>query len=390
MDEIRKIDYTRSMNRLLTILIIALGVGVLYAAKTFIIPFVVALIIFFVLINFENLISKGIKSVILFFTKKEISKRAGVAILAVSVILSLTISVFILFSFYKVISKNFDDMLANTTKYQMLFNGKIVQYNKMVMDSQKPVDDDMNFSPFQQIVSIIPESHLPIIDSKIIDEINFSNLFNKIGGFAGKSVANSALVLIYLVFLYGERVNFNKKFKKIREINPKFEKLDNIIRDIGGNLVGYFNIKTIVSFVTAALAYPVMSGFGLDFVWLWAAIIFILNYIPTIGSIVATTLPSVLGIIMFDSFIDAVFMAFILTTIQFIIGNVVEPKFQGDRLNLAPIMILLSLAIWGAIWGIVGMFLAVPIMVTINAALSQFETTKPLAMLFSSTGDIKN
>ena len=163
-----------------------------------------------------------------------------------------------------------------------------------------------------------------------------------------------------------------------------------MISDIGKNLVGYFNIKTIASFVTAVLSYLIMSAFGLDFAWLWAAIIFALNYIPTIGSIVSTTLPCVLGIIMFDRFSDAIFMAFILTTLQFLIGNVIEPKFQGDRLNLAPIMILLSLAIWGAIWGVVGMFLAVPIMVTINAALSQFETTKPLAMLFSSTGDIKN
>jgi predicted PurR-regulated permease PerM len=389
MDDGKKIDYPRSINRLLTILVIALGVVGLYAARTFIIPFVVALIIFFVLINFENLICKVINFIISFFVKKEIPQKTNTVVLAVSVVLSLTISIFMLFFFYKIVSKNFDEMLANTAKYQMLFNGKIVQFNRAVADAKKSADTS-DFSPFQQIISVIPQTHLPVIDSKIINEINFSNLFNKIGRFAGKSVANSTLVLIYLIFLYGERMNFNKKFKKICESNHNFEKLNNIIRNIGANLVGYFNIKTLASLTTAALSYPVMSVFGLDFVWLWTAIIFALNYIPTIGSIVATMLPCALGIIMFDNFIDAFFMALILVSIQFIIGNIVEPKFQGDRLNLAPIMILLSLAVWGAIWGVVGMFLAVPIMVAINAALSQFETTKPLATLFSSTGEIKN
>jgi len=183
-------------------------------------------------------------------------------------------------------------------------------------------------------------------------------------------------------------MNFRKKMIKIYEKSPKLEKLDKVVRSLGEDIVGYFNIKLIASIVTAVLCFFVMTGFKLDFVWLWAFIIFILNFIPTIGSIVATLLPCLLGLVIFDNVIDAVFMALVITTVQFTIGSVIEPKFQGDRLNLAPLMILLSLAVWGAIWGIVGMFLAVPIMVTINAALSQFETTKPLAMLFSSNGDI--
>jgi predicted PurR-regulated permease PerM len=365
-----------------------LGVGVLYAARTLVIPFIVALIIFFILLNFENLISKSIKRVLSLFKDKEQSNKKNVVISGVSIVLSLLISFIMLFYLYKAVSKNFDDMLANASKYQMLFNGKIAQFNKMVTDTQKVGEENVNYSPFQQIISMLPASHLPVIDSKIIDEINISRLLNKVGGFAGKSVANILLVVIYLIFFYGERVNFRKKIKRIRENNPKFEKLNNIISNIGGSLVGYFNIKTVISLVTAALFYPVLSGFGLDFVLFWIFLTFILNYIPTVGSIISTILPCILGLIMFDSFIDVVFMMFILAMIQFIVGNIIEPKFQGDRLNLAPIMILLSLAIWGAIWGVLGMFLAVPIMVTINVALTQFETTKPLAMLFSKDGNI--
>jgi len=391
MDEEKTRDnYARSINRLMIILIIALGIVGLYTARIFIIPFVVALVLFFVLIHFENLISRGLKKLLLFFKKKEFSKKAKYSISAVSFVLSLTISFFILFFSYQGISKNFDEMLSNAAKYQMRFAEKIAQFNRFVMESHVSADENANLSPLGQIISMIPEQNLPIISSKIIEGVDFNSLFNYIGGFAGKSIANSTLMAIYLLFLYGERRNFRNKMEKIRENNPKFEKFDKVIKNIRNDLIGYFNIKTIVSFVTAALCYLVMAGFGLDFVWLWAFIIFVLNYVPTIGSIIATILPSALGLILFDNLIDAVLMALIIAVIQFVIGSVIEPRFQGERLNLAPIMILLSLAIWGAIWGIVGMFLAVPIMVTINAVLSQFEATKPLAMFFSSNGDIKN
>ena len=385
-----KIGYARSTNRLLIVLVIALAVVGLYAARALITPFIVALVILFILTHFENLISTGIKKLLSLFIKKEFSKRTIYTISTVSFVLALTISFFMLFFSYKAISKNLEDMFSDATRYQILFGYRITQFNNFMIDSHNPDGDGKSISTVRQIISMIPESHLPVIGNNIIEGIDFNHLFNTVGGFAGKSIANSTLVAIYLLFLYGERRSFHRKIEKIRQLNPKFEQLDKVIKNIRDDLIGYFNIKTIVSFITATLCYLVMFGFGLEFVWLWAFIIFILNYIPTIGSIVATILPSALGLIMFDNFVDAIFMMFSIATIQFVIGSVIEPKFQGDRLNLAPIMILLSLAIWGAIWGIVGMFVAVPIMVTINTTLSQFETTKPIAMFFSSNGDIKN
>ena len=386
----RRKNYAGSMNRLMIVLIIALSVFVLHAGRDFIIPFVVALAIFFILKILENLISKTIKKAVSLFCKNEFSEKANSIVSGASLILALTISVCILFFSYRAITRNFDSMLSNTTKYQMLFNGKVAQFNNAVRNSQRLSEEGANLSPFQQIIAVIPESHLPIIDHKMISQINFNNLFNKIGGFAGKGITNSVLVLVYLLFLYLERRNFRRKIDKIIERNPNFKKSQKIVNEIGGDLVKYFTIKTIVSLITACLCYLVMLFFGLDFIWLWAFIIFVLNFIPTIGSIVATILPSLLGLIVFDSVIDAVFMGIIITAIQFTIGSIIEPKFQGDRLNLSPLMILLSLAVWGAIWGVVGMFLAVPIMVTINATLAQFETTKPLAMFFSSNGEIKD
>jgi len=390
MNETKKPDYLRSINRLMIILVIAVCIFILFAARSLIIPFVVALVLFFILLNFENIIVNAIKKIFSLFGKKEFSDPLNHTIRGISIILSLAISIFTLFSTYKVITNNFNDMLSNTAKYQTLVAHRVHGFNDAVTSAHKQDVENAILSPFQQIVSAIPETHLPIIDASVMKNINLSRIFNSAGGFASQSVTNSTLVFIYLLFLYFERASFRKKMDKIHKKVPNMEKLDNVIRTLGKDLVGYFNIKVIASFVTAVLCFFVMKWFKLDFVWLWAFVVFILNFIPTIGSILATILPCLLGLVIFDNVIDAVFMAMAITAIQFTIGSVIEPKFQGDRLNLAPLMILLSLAIWGAIWGVVGMFLAVPIMVTINATLSQFETTKPLAMFFSSNGDIRD
>lgn len=388
--ETKRPDYLRSINRLLIVVVIVAGIFTLIAARDLIVPFIVSLALFFVLINFENIITIAIKKTLMLLGKKEFSEHLNSTIRGVSIILSLTISIFTLFFTYKIITNNFDDMISNAVKYQALFSKRIHDFNDAVTLAHKQDAENVMLSPFQMMVTTIPESHLPVIDATIMKNINFGKMFNLVGDFTRKSVTNSMLVFIYLLFLYFERVNFRKKMIKIHEISPNLEKWDKVIRNLGEDIVGYFNIKLIVSFITAVLCSFVMAAFKLDFVWLWAFIIFVLNFIPTIGSIVATLLPVLLGLVIFDNVIDAVFMAIFITAIQFTIGSVIEPKFQGERLNLSPLMILLSLAVWGAIWGIVGMFLAVPIMVTINAALSQFETTKPLAMFFSSNGDIRD
>lgn len=77
-------------------------------------------------------------------------------------------------------------------------------------------------------------------------------------------------------------------------------------------------------------------------------------------------------------------MAIFLIAIQFVIGNIIEPKFLGKNLNLSPLVILLALAFWGSIWGILGMLLCVPLMTIINIVLLRFENTRHFAVYFSA------
>ena len=117
-------------------------------------------------------------------------------------------------------------------------------------------------------------------------------------------------------------------------------------------------------------------------------IAFILNFIPTIGTIIAVLIPTVFAIIQLTDISSILYLFIFLVLIQFVIGNVIYPKLMGKSLNISQFVVILSLVVWGAMWGTIGMFLAVPIMMILLIILSQFESTKNLAVLISEDGNI--
>ena len=125
---------------------------------------------------------------------------------------------------------------------------------------------------------------------------------------------------------------------------------------------------------------------GLDNALFWAFVIFLLNYVPTVGSIVATVLPTLFALVQFDSYWMPLAVFAGVGFWQFAIGNFLQPRMQGQSLNLSILVVLLSLSIWGAIWGIAGMFLAAPLTVMVMIVLSQFPTTYPIAVILSANG----
>lgn len=116
--------------------------------------------------------------------------------------------------------------------------------------------------------------------------------------------------------------------------------------------------------------------FSLEGAVLWGFIaFFVLNFIPTIGSIIAVLIPVIFALIQFP-FISDVFILFtFLIIIQFVLGNIIQPA-MGNKLNISQFVVILSLVIWGAMWGTIGMFLSVPLMVILLIIFSQFEHTK--------------
>jgi predicted PurR-regulated permease PerM len=150
----------------------------------------------------------------------------------------------------------------------------------------------------------------------------------------------------------------------------------------------YVGIKVLTSAATGLLSFLVLNLVGVDFASFWAVLIFLLNFIPTIGSIIATAFPSLLTLVQFDTLGPFIITISVLGAIQFCIGSLIEPKLMGNRLNLSPIVILLSLGLWGSVWGIPGMFLCVPITVIMMIVCSYFPGTRPIAVLLSKDGRV--
>ncbi len=159
-----------------------------------------------------------------------------------------------------------------------------------------------------------------------------------------------------------------------------------MIGDIRASMEKYLAVQTFVSLLTAVLCYGTLRLLGLDNALFWAFLIFLLNYIPTIGSIIATILPVLFALVQFDTYWEPLAVFGGVGLWQFLIGNFMQPRMQGENLNLATIVVLLGLAVWGAILGLPGMFLSSPLTVMVMAVTAQFASTRWLAVLLSSDG----
>ena len=168
----------------------------------------------------------------------------------------------------------------------------------------------------------------------------------------------------------------------------KSKKLHYILSSIDENMKKYLFTKTFISATTGLCAYILLHFIGLEYASVWAFIIFILNYIPTIGSILACALPIAYALISGDTWHLALFTAIALISIEIIFGNILDPKLTGKTLNISTLAILINLVFWGMIWGLAGMFFSVPILVAVYVTTAQFSSTRWFATLLSSDGKI--
>jgi len=233
-----------------------------------------------------------------------------------------------------------------------------------------------------------------------LDARNFlnANLFNNLdlkgiasdaartaGGLAGKTI----LMVIYVLFLLVEYKKIPQKLERITAKGRNYSRTVDILKDISQDLNSYFKIKAVVSVATGLLSYFVLILFGVDFAAFWALLIFMLNFIPTVGSIIATAFPVLVALVQFEGGYQFFAIGGILIFIQILIGSILEPRFQGNTLNISPLVIILSLAFWGTIWGILGALLCIPIMAILNIVLSKFESTQWISLMISADGEGK-
>jgi predicted PurR-regulated permease PerM len=206
--------------------------------------------------------------------------------------------------------------------------------------------------------------------------------------FAG-ILANGGLILIYVLFLFLEQGKFADKISALFAPSGNEEDAINIIDRIKDDIQKYISIKFFTSTLTGLFSYGALIVLDIDFPGVWALLIFLLNFIPTVGSIIATIFPAMIALAQADGYGLFLLVLGAIGAIQVVIGNILEPRMMGSRFNLSPIVILLNLALWGSIWGIVGMFLCVPLLIIVTIILSHFPKTRPIAIILSSDGRLR-
>ncbi len=219
-------------------------------------------------------------------------------------------------------------------------------------------------------------------------DFDFSEIIKDIVNSISTAFGTVFMILIYVLFIFMEESASSNKLKYIYSTPQSYEEAKALLTDIDRSISSYITLKTLVSLITGTLSYFVLLIIGIDVPLFWAFLIFLLNFIPTIGSLIATLFPTVIALLQFGEFTPSLLILTLVGAIQVVVGNILEPKIVGNSLNVSSLVVILSLTIWGNIWGVFGMVISVPITVILIIILSRFESTKNIAILLSEKGKI--
>ena len=206
--------------------------------------------------------------------------------------------------------------------------------------------------------------------------------------FAG-ILASGGLISIYVLFLFLEQGRFDDKISALFGAGGQEGDVRKIIDRVRNDIQKYISIKMFTSSLTGLLSYLFLRAVDVDFAGVWGLVIFLLNFIPTVGSIIATIFPAMIALAQSDGYNLFLLVLAGIGILQIGIGNILEPRLMGSSFNLSPIVILLNLGLWGYIWGIPGMFLCVPFLIILTIILSHFPQTRYISVILSSDGKLR-
>jgi AI-2 transport protein TqsA len=200
--------------------------------------------------------------------------------------------------------------------------------------------------------------------------------------------SSAVLMLIYLGFLIASRRAFERKAVRLFRVRDERQEAMSVFLHVRDGVERYLWIQTVTGLMIAAASWAIMAVVGLENAFFWAFLIFLVNYVPIVGAAVGILAPALFALVQFPSYGQAAALLGGLWLITFVVGNIILPRMQGDSLNMDPVIVLLSLAFWGAIWGLPGMFLSTPLTVLAMVIMAQFEGARWIAILLSANGDL--
>ncbi len=325
---------------------------ILVLGKNLIIPFIVALLIWLLI----NTVANGIK---------KIPVVGPILPLGLCILISFIIWGWLGWGIVSIVSDNVSSVISAIPRYQ----DKLLQLiNK--------------FEVFFHLESLS-------LNYNWMQQINLQTVLLNVSSVFTTLASNAVIIFLYVLFLFIEQKVLPSKMNAFFSKEHHRRLTMNITHNIVKDTQVYMGIKTLTSLLTACLSWAIMYWVGLDFSEFWALLIFFLNFIPSIGAIIATLFPAVLALIQFPEWPPFFEVALGLSTLQFIVGNFLEPRLMGYSLNLSPLVIWIALGVWGSLWGVIGMFLSVPITVTMMIILTHFQKTRGIAVLLSQDGHLK-
>ena len=205
-----------------------------------------------------------------------------------------------------------------------------------------------------------------------IRELPLLNWFQNFGKQLFSVISNTTLIILFIIFLF------------IGEKRALLSETDNTtLQEMLMNVSKYLSVKLVTSLVTALIVWFVLVAFQVKLAFLFALLTFLLNFIPSIGSIVAVLLPTPVLFLQYGFGGQFWAIVALMTAAQFVIGSLIEPKMMGEGMDLHPVVVIACLIFWGLVWGIPGAFLSVPITASVKIILSKIKYTRPIAELLA-------
>ncbi len=229
--------------------------------------------------------------------------------------------------------------------------------------------------------------HMPAKVMRMLNRLDPTVYVGPAAASAQAVLVETVLTLIYLGFLLASRSGIGRKIVTLFPTHEKREQAGEIFERIRVGIERYVWVQTVTGLMIAACCWVLMALLGLENATFWALFIFLTSYVPMIGAAVGILAPCAFALLQFSSPWTAVVLLCGLEVVFFVIGNMVLPRMQGRSLNLDPVVLLLSLAFWGALWGLPGAFLSSPLTVMTMVILAQFPSTHWIAVLLSGDGE---
>ncbi len=333
------------LTRISLVIIVLFITGIiLKIARPVLLPFLVALFI-----------SYAVSPLLDWLIKLRVPK-----LLAITSILILTFSLLYLFGL----------LVYSSGKY---FASEFPKYNRQVDSLMAELIAWLEHLPFKVSVPTI------------ISQLNIEKLTGFLLGTLGSFLTFLGKLLIVFVFVIFILAGRDKLPARIAAALAEDRALyvNRMVASINRQIQKYLAVKTVVSLLTGLLTTCILLLFGVDFALLLGLLTFILNYIPSIGSIIATVLAVLIAFFQFGNSLVPVWILILLGLVQTAIGNFLDPKLMGRSLDLSPLLVIFALIFWGWLWGIAGMFLAVPLLAVVKIIFENVPSLKFLAVLMS-------